>query len=101
MPVYSYDGPILKLKSVEDIKQNIIQYLQQKVQDYNTKLAKENTHIATYNVTYRAGLARLAAVDRLAAPGGRQYNQLPTNIFVEALGDKISSIADILYLKNV
>jgi hypothetical protein len=100
--VYKYDWSILVLKSVSEIKQSIINYLQSKVQEYNTILAAENANIAGYAGVNSAGLWLLATKDPLASPVGRQYTQLPADFFVAALGDEnIHRIADLLYVKNV
>ena len=99
--IFKRDSNWLLLKSVDEIKQAIITYLQTKIDEYNATLAAQNALVAGYSASRAAWFAKLAQANPYASPVGRQYAVLSTDFFVSVLwDDTIGQLAQALYLKN-
>lgn len=99
--IYKNDGNALVLKSVDEIKQSIVSYLETKVQEYNTILGAQNSMMTWYVAGNQAALTKLAATDSKASPVWRQYNVIPNDFFTSVIwAETISQLAQDLYLKN-
>lgn len=99
--VYKNTNGILELKSPEEIKTTIVNYLEGIVDKYNSVLSNENNNIQSYLSGNAVWFALLATKDTKASPQWRQYEQLPRDFYTKLLWDNIlNQVADILYVKN-
>lgn len=101
IPVYKSSGDNLVLKSQNEIKDTLKEYLRQIVINYNQQLSDQLTkNIALYS-GQTTGYDFLAQADPLATPN-RTYILLDTGLFVDFLGeDQLSIIAHQLYQQNI
>jgi hypothetical protein len=100
--VYKKVWPALKLKTINEIHQSIIDYLQEKAKEYNTLLAQQEQGRLAYYQSNSAAFDFLASVDSLASPNTRQTVYLPEAFFVDLLGEKnIIDLAEWLYYQTL
>jgi hypothetical protein len=99
--VYKRDGNAITLKTADEIKQSIVEYLQTKIEEYNSSLAIQNVSTSWHLAANSAAYSKLWWSDSNASVANRQYAPLSIDFLVSAIWDKaITQLAQTLYLKN-
>lgn len=100
---FNLSGDILSLKSPETIKKSLENYLQTKINEYNTILQNEKAQVNKRNDHY----SNIAGVDPLATPTLtskiRPYQPFSYQEFLNAIGGEkmLNTLAHLLYYQNV
>lgn len=98
--VYKKNSDRLDLKSYDEIKQSVKDYLINKVKKYNESLLLQQQKSAAYYNTAKDSFDFLWSVDTVATPN-RNYTLLDDNYFIAILWDaNIDRIASSLYYVN-
>lgn len=103
VPVYKQDPDHPKkylLKTQQEIKQAIHEYLKQKISDYNATLSHQNQKKQSYYTTYTGLFDVLEQIDPLATPN-RHYALLQDDLFTHLLSEELlDMLATMLFMQN-
>lgn len=103
VPVYKQDPDHPKkylLKTKQEIKQAVQEYLKQKISDYNATLSYQNQKKQSYYATSTGLFDALEQIDPLATPN-RHYALLQDDLFTHLLSEEmLDMLATMLFMQN-